>query len=33
MYLVVFESVVTALRGVRLGWNHLERTGEVVVDA
>jgi cellulose synthase/poly-beta-1,6-N-acetylglucosamine synthase-like glycosyltransferase/peptidoglycan/xylan/chitin deacetylase (PgdA/CDA1 family) len=33
MYLVVFESVVSALRGVRLDWNHLPRTGEASVRA
>ena len=27
MYLVVVESVVTAVRGVRLGWLHVARTG------
>ena len=33
MYLVVIESVVSALLGVRLRWQHLERTGEVEVPA
>ena len=28
MYLVVFQSVVSAVRGVRLGWQHVGRTGE-----
>ncbi len=29
MYLVVFQSIVSALRGTRLRWQHVERTGEV----
>ncbi|GAC1523572.1 MAG: glycosyltransferase [Thermoleophilaceae bacterium] len=29
MYLVVFQSAVSALRGVRLGWQHVARTGEL----
>jgi cellulose synthase/poly-beta-1,6-N-acetylglucosamine synthase-like glycosyltransferase len=29
MYMVVLESAISALRGVRLRWQHLERTGEV----
>jgi cellulose synthase/poly-beta-1,6-N-acetylglucosamine synthase-like glycosyltransferase len=33
MYLVVFESVITALRGVRLGWQHVLRTGELRAPA
>jgi hypothetical protein len=33
MYLVVIESVVSALLGTRLRWAHLERTGEVRVSA
>jgi cellulose synthase/poly-beta-1,6-N-acetylglucosamine synthase-like glycosyltransferase/peptidoglycan/xylan/chitin deacetylase (PgdA/CDA1 family) len=31
MYLVVIESVASALLGLRLRWQHLERTGEVEV--
>jgi cellulose synthase/poly-beta-1,6-N-acetylglucosamine synthase-like glycosyltransferase len=31
MYLVIIESSVSALQGVRSGWKHLPRTGEVVV--
>jgi cellulose synthase/poly-beta-1,6-N-acetylglucosamine synthase-like glycosyltransferase len=31
MYLVVFESVASALAGTRLRWHKLTRTGEVVV--
>jgi cellulose synthase/poly-beta-1,6-N-acetylglucosamine synthase-like glycosyltransferase len=33
MYLVVIQSTVSALRGVRLRWQHVERTGEVEVPA
>jgi cellulose synthase/poly-beta-1,6-N-acetylglucosamine synthase-like glycosyltransferase/peptidoglycan/xylan/chitin deacetylase (PgdA/CDA1 family) len=33
MYLVIIESSVSALQGVRSGWKHLPRTGEVVVGA
>jgi cellulose synthase/poly-beta-1,6-N-acetylglucosamine synthase-like glycosyltransferase/peptidoglycan/xylan/chitin deacetylase (PgdA/CDA1 family) len=33
MYLVIIESTVSALQGVRSGWKHLPRTGEVVVGA
>jgi hypothetical protein len=29
MYLVVIQSAVSALRGLRLRWQHVERTGEV----
>jgi len=29
MYLVVIESVISALRGTRLRWQHVERTGQV----
>jgi cellulose synthase/poly-beta-1,6-N-acetylglucosamine synthase-like glycosyltransferase len=29
MYLVVIESIISALLGVRLRWQHVERTGEV----
>jgi cellulose synthase/poly-beta-1,6-N-acetylglucosamine synthase-like glycosyltransferase len=29
MYLVVLQSIVSAMRGVRLRWQHIERTGEV----
>ncbi len=31
MYLVVIESVISALRGTRLRWQHMERTGDVEV--
>ena len=31
MYLVIFESVISALKGVRSGWRHLQRTGDAVV--
>ena len=31
MYLVIIESTVSALQGVRSGWRHLPRTGDVVV--
>ena len=33
MYLVVIQSTVTALGGVRLRWHKMERTGEVVLPA
>jgi cellulose synthase/poly-beta-1,6-N-acetylglucosamine synthase-like glycosyltransferase len=33
MYLVVFESVASALSGIRLPWQHVERTGELGVRA
>jgi cellulose synthase/poly-beta-1,6-N-acetylglucosamine synthase-like glycosyltransferase/peptidoglycan/xylan/chitin deacetylase (PgdA/CDA1 family) len=33
MYLVVIESVVSALLGTRLRWQHLERTGDVELPA
>jgi cellulose synthase/poly-beta-1,6-N-acetylglucosamine synthase-like glycosyltransferase len=29
MYLVVIESVISALRGTRLRWQHVERTGQI----
>jgi cellulose synthase/poly-beta-1,6-N-acetylglucosamine synthase-like glycosyltransferase/peptidoglycan/xylan/chitin deacetylase (PgdA/CDA1 family) len=29
MYLVVVQSAISALRGVRLRWQHVERTGEI----
>jgi peptidoglycan/xylan/chitin deacetylase (PgdA/CDA1 family)/glycosyltransferase involved in cell wall biosynthesis len=29
MYMVVLESLLSAIRGVRLRWQHLERTGDV----
>jgi cellulose synthase/poly-beta-1,6-N-acetylglucosamine synthase-like glycosyltransferase/peptidoglycan/xylan/chitin deacetylase (PgdA/CDA1 family) len=32
MYLVIIESSVSALQGVRSGWKHLPRTGDVVVN-
>jgi cellulose synthase/poly-beta-1,6-N-acetylglucosamine synthase-like glycosyltransferase/peptidoglycan/xylan/chitin deacetylase (PgdA/CDA1 family) len=31
MYLVVFQSAVSAVRGVRLGWQHVARTGDLGV--
>jgi cellulose synthase/poly-beta-1,6-N-acetylglucosamine synthase-like glycosyltransferase/peptidoglycan/xylan/chitin deacetylase (PgdA/CDA1 family) len=31
MYLVVIQSVISAARGARLRWQHVERTGEVTV--
>jgi hypothetical protein len=31
MYLVVIQSVISAVRGTRLRWQHVERTGEVEV--
>ena len=31
MYLVVIESIVSALRGVRLSWQHLDRTGDIEI--
>jgi cellulose synthase/poly-beta-1,6-N-acetylglucosamine synthase-like glycosyltransferase len=33
MYLVVLESILAALLGTRLRWQHLERTGDVEVAA
>ena len=33
MYLVIIESSVSALQGVRSAWRHLPRTGEVVVGS
>jgi cellulose synthase/poly-beta-1,6-N-acetylglucosamine synthase-like glycosyltransferase len=33
MYLVIIESTVSALQGVRSGWRHLPRTGDAVVVA
>jgi cellulose synthase/poly-beta-1,6-N-acetylglucosamine synthase-like glycosyltransferase/peptidoglycan/xylan/chitin deacetylase (PgdA/CDA1 family) len=33
MYLVVIQSVISAARGVRLRWQHVERTGEVEAPA
>jgi len=32
MYLVVIESVISALRGTRLRWQNIERTGDVEVQ-
>jgi peptidoglycan/xylan/chitin deacetylase (PgdA/CDA1 family)/glycosyltransferase involved in cell wall biosynthesis len=29
MYLVVIESIISAVRGTRLRWQHIERTGEI----
>ena len=31
MYLVVIESVVSALLGIRLRWQRVERTGEIEI--
>ena len=31
MYLVVIESLISAMRGTRLRWQHVERTGEINV--
>ena len=31
MYLVVVQSLISAVRGVRLRWQHVERTGEIEV--
>jgi cellulose synthase/poly-beta-1,6-N-acetylglucosamine synthase-like glycosyltransferase/peptidoglycan/xylan/chitin deacetylase (PgdA/CDA1 family) len=31
MYLVVIQSIVSALRGTRLRWQHVERTGDVEI--
>jgi cellulose synthase/poly-beta-1,6-N-acetylglucosamine synthase-like glycosyltransferase len=31
MYLVIIESSVSAIQGVRSGWKHLPRTGDVVI--
>ncbi len=31
MYLVVLQSLISAVRGIRLRWQHVERTGEVEV--
>jgi cellulose synthase/poly-beta-1,6-N-acetylglucosamine synthase-like glycosyltransferase/peptidoglycan/xylan/chitin deacetylase (PgdA/CDA1 family) len=33
MYLVIIESTVSALKGARTGWKHLDRTGDVVIGA
>jgi len=33
MYLVVIQSVISAMRGVQLRWQHVERTGDVEVAA
>jgi cellulose synthase/poly-beta-1,6-N-acetylglucosamine synthase-like glycosyltransferase len=33
MYLVVFESIASAIAGVRLPWQHVARTGELSVGA
>jgi cellulose synthase/poly-beta-1,6-N-acetylglucosamine synthase-like glycosyltransferase/peptidoglycan/xylan/chitin deacetylase (PgdA/CDA1 family) len=32
MYLVVAQATISALRGVRLRWQHVERTGEIEVE-
>ena len=31
-YLVVIQSIISAVRGVRLRWQHVERTGEVEIQ-
>jgi hypothetical protein len=31
MYMVVLESLISAVRGVRLRWQHLERTGDIEI--
>ena len=31
MYLVVIESIISAIRGTRLRWQHIERTGDIEV--
>lgn len=33
MYLVIIESTVSAVQGIRSGWKHLPRTGEVVIGS
>lgn len=33
MYLVIIESTVSAIQGIRSGWRHLPRTGDVIVGA
>jgi hypothetical protein len=33
MYLVIIESSISAIQGVRSGWRHLPRTGDVVVGS
>jgi cellulose synthase/poly-beta-1,6-N-acetylglucosamine synthase-like glycosyltransferase/peptidoglycan/xylan/chitin deacetylase (PgdA/CDA1 family) len=33
MYLVIIESSVSAIQGVRSGWRHLPRTGDVVIGS
>jgi hypothetical protein len=33
MYLVIIESTVSALKGVRSGWKHLPRTGDATIGA
>jgi hypothetical protein len=33
MYLVVVESVLTALRGTRMHWRPIERSGEIEVTS
>jgi hypothetical protein len=31
MYLVVIQSVASAVQGIRLRWQHIERSGDVEV--
>ena len=31
MYLVVLQSVVSAIQGLRLRWHHVERSGDVEI--
>jgi hypothetical protein len=33
MYLVIIESTVSAIQGVRSGWLHVPRTGDVVIGS
>jgi cellulose synthase/poly-beta-1,6-N-acetylglucosamine synthase-like glycosyltransferase/peptidoglycan/xylan/chitin deacetylase (PgdA/CDA1 family) len=33
MYLVIIESTVSALKGIRAGWKHLPRTGDATIGA
>jgi hypothetical protein len=33
MYLVVIQSIASAIQGIRLRWGHVERSGDVEVAA
>jgi hypothetical protein len=33
MYLVVLQSVISAVQGLRLRWHHVERSGDVEIAA